>query len=247
MKKALLLFWHGLGDVITLTPHLRYLYNQGYKTDLMCRASVRESKLLDACPYVDKLIIVDNPWRSKLGFHRQSQVNLDFFSKLKKDYEWAGASPHRKPFARCYKWDTTSVELGLDVKDVRVEVFIPQSSEEEAIKFVDGDYIFVHRLSEYHPVHTWEPTDWVKANLPPFKIVYTDVGAKIRSFNNINTMFVIARRAKHRVLLSSVFVTACDAMGCVIDAINYGAPDRKLWPLDQSRVLHIRESGKWIR
>ena len=53
--------------------------------------------------------------------------------------------------------------------------------------------------------------------------------------------------ATHRVLSSSVFVHAADAMGCTIDIINYGRPDKKVWPLDQSRVLHIRENGKLIK
>ena len=66
MKKALILYSHGIGDVIMLTPHLRHLYTEGYTIDLMCRVSIRDSKLLDACPYINKLIIVENPWRSKL-------------------------------------------------------------------------------------------------------------------------------------------------------------------------------------
>jgi len=247
MKRALVLYWHGLGDVIVLTPHLRHLYERGYKTDLMCRAAVRESKLLDACPYVDKLIMVENPWQSKLGFKRQAELNIELFHKLKGGYDWAGASPHKTPFPKHYKIDITSVELGIDLKDKKLEVFIPPSAKEEAARFVGGDYIFVHRLSEYHVSHSWDPDGWIKANLPSFKIVYSDIGGKIRRFNDINTMFAIARNAKHRVLISSVLVSACDAMDCVIDAINYGRPDRKLWPLDQSRVLHIRENGKWIK
>lgn len=247
MKKALILYWHGLGDVILLTPHLRHLYNKGYKTDLMCRAAVRESKLLDACPYVDKLITVENPWRSKLGFKRQAELNLELFHKLKKDYDWAGASPHKRPFAKHHKIDTSSFELGIDLKDKKLEVFIPPSAEEEATRFVGGDYIFVHRLSEYHKDHTWNPNEWIEANLPPMKMVYSDAGGKITRFDDINTMFAIARNAKHQVLISSVFASACDAMGCIVDAINYGVPDRKLWSLDQHRILHIREKGAWIK
>jgi len=67
------------------------------------------------------------------------------------------------------------------------------------------------------------------------------------AFNDINSAFILAREATHRVLSSGVFVHACEAMGCTMDVVNYGRADRKVWPLDQSKVLHIRESGEWIR
>ena len=54
MKKALILFWHGLGDIILLTAHLRHLYKKGYKTDLMCLPETRKSRLLDHCLYIGR-------------------------------------------------------------------------------------------------------------------------------------------------------------------------------------------------
>ena len=32
-----------------------------------------------------------------------------------------------------------------------------------------------------------------------------------------------------------------------LDALNYGRADRHMWPLDMSKVLRLREMGKWIR
>lgn len=249
MKRALILYWHGLGDVIMLTPHLRYLYEQGYMTDLMCRASVFESNLLYECPYVNKLIIVENPWQSKLGFWPQINLNMKQFQVLKESYDWSGVSPHRlhKKIKGLHKIDMTSQEMGIDLKDKRLEVFIPPSIQDWSDPDIEGDYIFIHRLSRWHPYHSWEPDDWIDANLPSFERIYTDKNHKSVEFDDINKIFVLAKRAKHRILASSVFVPACDAMGCTIDAINYGRVDRKVWPLDQSRVLHIREAGEWIR
>jgi hypothetical protein len=64
---------------------------------------------------------------------------------------------------------------------------------------------------------------------------------------DINFSFVLAREATHRILSSSVFVHAREAMEVKIDVINYGKPDRKVWPKDQSLVMRIREEGKWIK
>jgi len=245
MKRALILYWHGLGDVIMLTPHLRHLHDEGYMTDLMCRPEVRTSKLLDDCPYVDNLIDVPNPWQSKLGFAPQAKLNIERFQSMRKGYDWAGASPHRlhKTVKGIHKIDMTSQELGLNIKDKRLEVFIPPETD----KPIGNSYIFVHRLCEWHPYHNWDPYQWIKENLPPLDIVYTDDGGKPKMYDNINKAFELARCARHRIIASSVFVPACDAMGCTIDAINYGRADCKTWPLVQSKVLHIREAGEWIK
>ena len=112
MKKALILYSHGLGDIIMLTPHLRYLYQKGYKIDLMCRIQTVESHLLDSCLYVDKLIKVENPWelvsgslRSKAGFRKQTNINIAQFEKLRKNYDWSGVSLQKRPFLQSHKID----------------------------------------------------------------------------------------------------------------------------------------------
>lgn len=255
MKKALMLYAHGLGDIIMLTPHLRYLYQKGYKTDLMCRIQTAESHLLDNCPYVDKLIEVESPWRpvggnlrSKAGFRKQTNINIAQFEKLRKNYDWSGVSLHKRPFLQSHKIDMTSYELGLEIEDKKLEVFIPESAEQEAKKYVDGDFIFVHTMPEPHVYHTWYAIQWIEENLPPLRMINTGWGSEhYIAFDDINTAFAIMQQAKYRVLSSSVFVHACEAMDCRIDVINYGRPDRKVWPLDQSKVLHVREAGKWIK
>ena len=255
MKKALILYWHGLGDIIMLTPHLRYLYQEGYKTDLMCRIQAVESHLLDNCPYIDKLIEAKNPWelvsgklRSRREFRKQTNINIAQFEKLRKNYDWSGVAPHQEPFLQDHKIGITSSELSLEIEDKKLEVFIPKRAEQEARKYIDGDFIFVHTMPKPHMYHAWDATQWIRENLPPLKMINTGWGAdEFMAFDDINIAFILAREAKYRILSSSVFVHACEAMGCVIDVINYGSLDRKVWPLDQSKVLHIRETGKWIK
>lgn len=259
MKKALILFWHGLGDIILLTAHLRHLYKKGYKTDLMCLPETKKSRLLDHCPYIGKLIDVDNPWRkdarqteglrSRSEFDRYATLNIRKFNDLRKSYDWSGVSPHHMAkYKGHHKMDVTSAELKLSLSDKRTEVFIPESAEREALKYMGDDYIFVHTMPEFHAYHNWNATKWIEENLPPLRIINIGFGTKyFMAFDDINTAFVLIREARHRVFSSSVFVYACIAMGCTIDALNYGRADRHMWPMDMTKVLYLREKGKWIR
>lgn len=259
MKRSLILFWHGLGDIILLTAHLRHLYKKGYRTDLMCLPETRKSRMLDHCPYIGKLIDLDNPWRkdarqtaglrTNAEFHRYVTLNISKFNDLRGSYDWSGMSPHHMAKYRgLHKMDMTSAELKLELNDRKTEVFIPESAEQEALKYTNGDYIFVHTTPEFHAYHNWDATKWMEDNLPPLRIINTGFGAEyFMAFNDINTAFVILREAKHRVLSSSIFVYACIAMGHTIDALNYGRADRHMWPVDMTKVLRLREMGKWIK
>lgn len=245
MKKALIMYWHGLGDVIQLTPHMRYLYNKGYIIDLMCREEVETSHLLDTCPYINKLIFVENPWQSKIGFDPQKQININMFNAIKQKYDWSAHSVHDGIGAN-FKIDYTSKQLGLPIENKKLEVFITPEIEQKALEYIKNNYpdgyIFTHTLIENHPIHTWNPLQWIKDNLPKFNIVTN------KKFDeDINFSFVIAREARHRILSSSVLVHACDAMQCIIDVINYGRSDRKVWLIDQNRVLHIKEEKRWLK
>jgi len=251
MKKALILYWHGLGDIILLTPHLRYLYNEGYIVDLMCMPQTRKSHLLDDCPYVNKLIDVPNVWKSPLGFDGQVRKNVEYFEHLRKHYDWSGKSCHIG-IGGTNKIDFTSMELGLDIPDRKLEVFIPNDVEEYVLDYINtkykNGYIFIHTYIYEHQYHDWDASDWIKTNLPNLPII--DTGYKGEYYlwhENINATFVLLREARHRVLSSSVMVHACDAMNAPIDIVNYGRPDRKVWPDNENLIQHIREKGKFIK
>jgi len=122
-----------------------------------------------------------------------------------------------------------------------LEVFISESAEEEAqnyirTKYPEG-YVFLHTYPRYHLNHNWDASEWISANLdeelPFFK-------PNEMSFSeDINIMFVVAREATHRVLSSSVFVHACDAMRVTMDAVHYGSPSLHHYPLDSSIIKKV--------
>ncbi len=251
MKNALILYWHGLGDVIMLTPVLRYLHQHGYSVDLMCRPEVRSSNVLGNCPYVNCLIDIPNPWRSNLGFDNQKNINIDKFKQSSKNYHLSACCLHENIIQGC-KISTNWNECDLVSDNNELEIFIPTEVEQRTMKHIreyypDG-YVYRHTQIEFHGTHNWDCADWIANNFPNLYVVDTGIGGHYhRVDSDINFSFVLAREATHRVLSSSVFVHACDAMGVTIDAINYGKPDRKVWPKGQSRVLRIRENGVWIK
>lgn len=252
MKKSLILYTHGLGDIIQITPILRHLYENGFITDIMGRESIKSSMLLDYCPYVGTIIPTLNPWQSPIGFNAQNTMNVKRFELLSKDYDWSGVSLHMNMTDNISKTEHSANEFKLFIKDMRLEVFINEQTEFKALRYIEDNYpngyIFMHTRVDLHPIHSWDATDFITSNLPDLPIIDTGVGGDhFMKFSDINFSFVLAREATHRVLASSVFVHACDAMGVTIDAVNYGNRVRKAWPLDTDKLLRIRENGKWIK
>ena len=251
MKKAVILYWHGIGDIIILTPVLRYLYSQGYLVDIMCHKQIKSSRLLDHCPYIGKLIIIENPWWSDLGFETQKELNHDLLLELSTSYDWSAQCVHDSIVQDC-KIATNWHECNLVPGNNRLEVFINDETEKRALAYIENNYpsgyIFQHTYVTLHETHNWDSTDWIKTHLPDLPIIDTGQnGDHYCCDQDINFSFVLAREARHRVLSSSVFVHACDAMNVKIDVINYGRPDHKVWPKDGSKVLRIREKERWIK
>lgn len=250
-KKVIILYWHGLGDVIMLTPMLRYFFQHGYLVHLMCRPEVGYSNLLGNCPYVEKLIYVTNPWRSSIGFEKQKQANITKFKQLSKNYDLSVSCLHERIFQDC-KIYTNWKECGLIPDDNRLEVFIPLDTETKAMNLIasryPNGYIHQHTQIEFHTTHNWDCTNWIKKHLPDLPVIDTGLGGNYYcADSDINFSFVLAREARYRILSSSVFVHACDAMNAKIDVINYGRPDRKVWPKNPKLTKRIREAGKWIK
>jgi hypothetical protein len=103
-------------------------------------------------------------------------------------------------------------------------------------------------MIEFHKNHDWDSSNWIKKNLPSLPVLDTGYGGNYyRKWKDIRYTFALLKLATHRVISSSVFVHACEALGLPIEVINYGTPDRKVWPYNQSLVKRIREGEKWIK
>lgn len=252
MQKGLLLFWHGIGDLICLTPTLRELYNNGYYCDILVRKFVADSRIFNACPYARllPLSIVNSPSDGGEEGQVAKTKAVNEFEAIKESYQGSAVlseTPERiraSKAALFYDVAMRSFGLPMTANYEPLEVFIPPRAEEEAKAaivnhFPDG-YIFQHTSIDRHPAHIWNPSNWIQQNLPPLPVFK----ANETYWDDINTTFVMAREANHRVLSSSVMVHACDAMNVRMDIVNYGRPNPQGWPDDprKIKVMRMKES-----
>lgn len=251
MKTILLMYWHGIGDLICLTPQLRELHKQRWTIDLICRQPVIKAKLLASCPYIRKIIplpyVAGGPHSDGASGPKKRQQCMELYNGLIQDYDTAlefDRSPDRN--RRGGKIFRNNEICGFTESiDLQLEVFISDRAERIARSYIKkhypNGYIFRHTDIDAHRVHSWNATSWMKQHLPNMPIFNTGVG-KMHDmmFTDINIAFVLAREAQHRVLSSSVFVHACDAMNVSIDVVNYGIPNKHAWPLDPDKIKIIR-------
>ena len=250
MSKILLLYWHGLGDLILLTPQLRRLHKEGNDVDLICRRQAIASHLLDACPYVNKLIPVPydggGPAEGGKSGAKKREQCFQLFNKLSPEYDKSFEFSERAQMVRGGKIHLNNKVCGFkDSDDLNLEVFISQEAETEAAQYIKehcpNGYIFQHTMIEWHQWHNWDAEPWIMDNLDNLPIINTGMGGShARMFKDINTSFVMAREAKHRVLSSSVFVHACDAMNAPMDVVYYGRPNPHGWPLDEGKIRLVK-------
>lgn len=246
MKTALLLYWHGLGDLICLTPQLRELYQRGYIVDIICRQPVIQSRLFATCPYVRQTIPVPyetgGPAEGGTSGMRKTEQCFELFYRLASDYNIIMEFSKQPQHIRGGKIARNSVVCGFpNLKDLDLEVFISDESETIARQYIDkhypNGYIFCHTMIEWHQYHNWDASRWIKEHLDDLPIVNVGAGQTHEMlFDDINASFVLAREARHRVLASSVFVHACDAMNAIMDVVHYGRINKHGWPLDSSKI-----------
>lgn len=256
----LIMYWHGLGDLLCLTPQLRHLHEHGFKVDLLVRPQVLKSSLLSNCPYVEELIPLPftkgGPSEGGESGKKKSIECNEMFDSLAGKYDKAvriaglhsslqirGGKIFRNSRAifnpAASKKDRAAVKI-MPPEDLSLEVFIPKGAKGKARKYIAEHYpngfIFKHTTPEYHPIHCWEADEWIRANLNSELPIFE---ASSSPWASINPAFVMAREATHRVLSSSVFVHACDAMGVTMDVVYYGQPALHALPLDPNKTIVV--------
>ena len=236
MRKALLLFPHGIGDAIMLTPCLRELHSTGHMTDMVVRRSVIDSHLLDGCPYVGKLIVTV----ADSGREAYEKIHMKAFNKIKDNYDWVGVVPHDAGRELGPRITAMAELLGLRPDSWDLELFMPEGVFAEARRFLAyidvelGNYVFVHTHTPAHPGHSWDSAAFVEGLAPSMPVLDT---RDLLRWENIHVTFALAKLARHRVLSCSVMLHACDAMGCTVDAVNYRKPGMPVVPLRRGMVL----------
>jgi len=242
-RSALVLFPHGIGDIIMATPSLRVLYDSGYIVDMMVRSSVIESRILDDCPYTDKLIKVRAD-TTENGFNR---YHMPKFRALASEYDWCGISQLRTTCA--YRVKLIANDLNVLPSHYHLEVWISPEHEAEAASFarehaVGRQFVYVHTCTEVHRRYWWNSLDYVRETFPGMSIIDSGEGGNAhKRFKNINVNFALMRLAKHRVLSLSVMAAAADAMQLPIDILNSEIPNHSCLPMNKKLVTKYRIKG----
>lgn len=246
MKTALLLYWHGLGDLICLTPQLREFHRQGYVVDLICRQPVINSQLFVSCPYIRLIAPVPyetgGPAEGGNSGAQKAKQCFEIFHQLSPSYDISLEFSEQPQHTRGGKIIRNNKVCSMNnLTDLDMEVFISKTAEDTARKYIDtyypDGYIFCHTMIEWHQCHNWDATKWIQKNLSGLPIIDTGMGQTHEMlFDDINVSFVLAREATHRVLASSVFVHACDAMNATMDIVHYGRANKHGWPLDPTKI-----------
>jgi hypothetical protein len=197
---------------------------------------------MDGCPYVTLLPLPTDISPSAGGKQGKAAKELCVTAWLtaKDDYASAFKFGKTPKYVRGGKIERNLKACGLPSDtDPRLEVFITKQAEETAAVYISDNYpngyIFQHTRPGLHKVHDWDASVWIQDNLPSLPVLRTGRGVP-RLCEDINVFFVLAREAAHRVLSSSVFVHACDAMDVMIDVVHYGAPNPHGLPLDPTKI-----------
>ena len=226
MKDVLVLYPHGLGDCILLTPALREFYNlTGNKLHVGILERFRTSKIFDHCPYVDNIFYTKDPWHD-YG-EENAQVGFPALYSEWKTYaeenKFGGivmpmhSEPENKIILN-FKY------LGLkSAQNFQTEIFTTDTDKEEALTIIKQKtsadkfgFIQTHAGLKTKDLPENFGRKWLAKNKGLSNFI--EIGKEIKPFDyNINVQFEVLRQSSAVCLTDSVFYHACHAINMPVD------------------------------
>jgi len=233
LKNVLVVYPHGLGDCILLTPALREFYKKtGNKLHIATLERFATAKFFDNNPYIDKILYTKDAW------HDYSNPHLGFNSIYN---EW-------KQYAKDNSMSGIVMPMHSEPKNkilinFRALGIGKESSPQTEIHATPGDKKIAEEIVQnlvgnnefgFVQTSTGVPTkdlpenfgrEWLKDNKGLKHII--EVGKEIDSLEyNINIQFEILRLAKAVCIPDSVFYHACHAMNKDVDFVYFGRGEK---------------------
>ncbi len=221
--KVLIVYPHGLGDCILVTPALRnYKRQTNNYIGFAMLERFKSSKLLEDCPYIDKIHWTKDAWNDYSNYHIGSKEVLESCKKIseKENYDKVIFLDHK---SQENKIIINMRDIGCDMDDIdnyHTEVYISENDYKIAKDFINNKgYVFVHGYSPSLPPKNFPNgfiDKYIKENYKIENIIEVGKDFKYNDFN-INVQFVIMEFAKRVCVIDSVFYHACGALDKPID------------------------------
>lgn len=226
-NNILVVFPHGIGDLIMATPALRSLRAQHaeVRIGLAVHSRTWNSGQAQLNPNVDEVFLVHNPWfsKSKTTGDDRLKTEIDLIKETMDYGEVRWVTHGAASNLSTHKVTATAAELEVDLEDDQYEIFITDESKARADlwlqenRFNTGEYAFVHTHSSDRGKNIARRQILEKAHTKfPNKVVSIDASTDITE-RPIDFWFEVMRRAGFSGLVDSVFVHAADALGKSID------------------------------
>lgn len=250
----LIIYPHGLGDIILLTPALHALWISGEDVHVAVLKRFRDTEILEACPYATVYHVLPDPWND-CSRVKCREFGNDFAHTLKATPFWIWHNPHT------HKIHYNFYALGLGrppVAELHTHVYITEEHKLAALEWIDGadltgkPFVFIHADTGM-PGKTnaggkkdFDPdvaTQWAMNRWPDLSRAVV-VGESFKKTSMpVPVQFAIMRHAGRRVLADSVFYHAAHAMDLRVHFAYFG---RGQGVYDRVKPLHdVRETVWW--
>jgi len=229
MRDLLILYPHGLGDCILLTPAIREFYKvTGNKVSIATLERFKSAKFFDNNPYVNQIFYTKDAWHdypnSQIGF--SSLYNQ--WRSFAKDNKFGGIvmPMHSSPISKIslnFKYlglvnpENEKADIYTTAKDVKTaEDIVSNLTKGEPFGFVQTNTGVKQKdLPDGYGV------SWLSKNKGLNSFI--EVGKHFSPLDyNINVQFEIMRRASAVCLPDSVFYHACHAIEKEVDFVYFG-------------------------
>ena len=227
--KTLLLYPHGLGDCLMLTPTLREYYNKtGIKFSLCIQKRFESSEIFKNCPYIENTHYVKDPWNDypnyQIGFNEVIKDGNNIGKENNYDITIYLACK-----SNIHKIIQNAKDLKIGLTDTSMDVFIGDDDKKIAdnvIKELVGDkkYGFIQTKTGAGTTKDLPEgygEKWLKENKGLENFIEIGKSFKYDEYN-INVQFEILKRASGVCVPDSVFYHACIAMNKDIDLVYFG-------------------------
>lgn len=229
MEDLLIIYPHGLGDCIMLTPTLREYYKKfGRKLSVAIMKRFKSSEIFKNNPYVKNVFYVSDPWNDfknpNIGF---KEVIIEGNRIAKKNgipkAQFLNQPP---PTHKIYK---NAELLGLKISNPKMEVYVSEDEiklADEIIKSSVGDNSFGFIQTNTGAGSHKDLPDgfgekWLKKNKGLNHFIEVGKAFKYNDFN-INVQFEILNKSNAICVPDSVFYHAASAMDKNIDFVYFG-------------------------